>query len=140
MSFGAGLAPFSPGTAGAIIALPIAWALWHAGLSVIGCLIVVFLLFLLGVACCSKAEERLGQADHPNVVWDETVAMLFILCFLPPDWSRWLVALVAFRFFDILKPWPIRLADTWFRHGWAIMIDDVFAAVPALALALLWPW
>ena len=44
------------------------------------------------------------------------------------------VAFLLFRFFDILKPWPIRLADRRLKNGFGVMFDDLLAAGYALAL------
>jgi phosphatidylglycerophosphatase A len=44
-----------------------------------------------------------------------------------------LVGFVLFRFFDILKPWPIRVLDARVHGGLGIMADDVLAGLFALA-------
>jgi phosphatidylglycerophosphatase A len=64
-------------------------------------------------------------------VFDEVVAMLLVLCVTPrtPSWT--LVAFLAFRVFDVVKPWPIREADHRITGGLGIMLDDVLAAVYA---------
>jgi phosphatidylglycerophosphatase A len=56
---------------------------------------------------------------------------------LPWHWVWWLAAFVLFRFFDILKPWPIRPVERRFSGGFGVMIDDVLAGL--LALVVLWP-
>jgi phosphatidylglycerophosphatase A len=41
---------------------------------------------------------------------------------------------VLFRFFDIIKPWPIGWLDRKVDGGFGIMIDDVLAGVYALVV------
>jgi phosphatidylglycerophosphatase A len=47
---------------------------------------------------------------------------------------------VVFRFFDILKPWPIGFIDRKVGGGFGIMIDDIFAAIYAWAVLQLLAW
>ena len=101
---------------------------------VIAVTLVIFLV--VGCMACGKACRVLGEQDHGSIVWDETFGMLLVLLCVPfsPWW--WLTAFAAFRFFDIMKPWPIRLADVYTGGGIAVMLDDVLAAI--YAIAVLW--
>ena len=60
----------------------------------------------------------------------------------PPGWGWIVVGFVLFRFFDIVKPWPIGWLDRQVKGGMGIMVDDVVAGVYALLclqlLALFW--
>jgi phosphatidylglycerophosphatase A len=134
LSFGAGLSPWAPGTIGAMVAFPLATVLRLASPMIIAATLVVFLI--VGCMACGNACRVLGEQDHGSIVWDETFGMLLILLSVPfsPWW--WLSAFAAFRFFDILKPWPIRLADVYTGGGIAVMLDDVLAAI--FAIAALW--
>jgi phosphatidylglycerophosphatase A len=62
------------------------------------------------------------------MVWDETVAFLFVLFFTPMTAWWQAFAFVAFRVFDIAKPQPIRYYERVCKGGWGVMIDDIFAA------------
>ena len=48
-----------------------------------------------------------------------------------------LLAFVLFRFFDILKPWPINWVEKRYSGGFGVMMDDVIAGVIALAVVQL---
>ncbi len=76
--------------------------------------------------------------DHPGIVWDEIVGFAVTMLAAPAKWYWLLAGFLLFRFFDILKPWPIREADHRLHGGLGIMLDDViaglFAAVVLLAL------
>lgn len=91
------------------------------------------LTFVFGVWICGRTAEDIGVHDHGGIVWDEFVGLWLALLLVPPGWI-WLVAgFVLFRFFDILKPWPIAWCDRHVEGGMGIMIDDVLAGLMALA-------
>lgn len=131
LSFGAGLSPWAPGSVGALVAFPIFAVIVNLPLAVNALVIVA--LFVLGCVACSNAEQVLGKSDHGAIVWDETIGLLLVLLVAPASPWWWAASYVAFRFFDILKPWPIRLADVYAKGGVAVMADDVLAAVYAAA-------
>lgn len=130
--FGSGLSPKAPGTAGSLLALMAMPLL--ASLSG-----VVYLVFLTGVVgagiwICGRAADKLGVHDHPGIVWDEFAGLWLALLFCPPQWVWWLVGFALFRFFDIVKPWPIHQLDRRCPGGLGIMVDDLFAGVFAGAV------
>ncbi len=129
---GLGLAPKAPGTFGTLAALPLFYLLQNLALS--HYLLVVVVLFVLGIYLCDRTARDMGEHDHPAIVWDEVVGMLITMAALPAGWIWWVVAFVAFRLFDIVKPWPIRLLDKHVHGGFGIMIDDVLAGLFALAV------
>jgi phosphatidylglycerophosphatase A len=136
IGLGTGLAPRAPGTAGTLLAVPLAWTLmqlpepWHLALALAA--------VALGVPICAEGAGRLGKHDPGAVVWDEIAAFL-LLALVVPAGVLWLgVAFVLFRIFDIVKPWPIRDVDHRLRGGAGIMLDDLLAAgYAAVCLALL---
>jgi phosphatidylglycerophosphatase A len=81
--------------------------------------------------------RAIGDADYGGMVWDEVVAFLLVL-FFTPVYGYWQAfAFLLFRFFDIVKPPPIRYYERAFKGGFGVMIDDVMAALyTVLVLAL----
>lgn len=134
LGYGSGLAPKAPGTFGTLAALPLFWLLMQANASSVFLLTVTAAAFLLGVWACGVAGKNLGSADHGSIVWDEIAAMWLVLVFTPVNWLWWLAAFGLFRFFDILKPWPIRWFDARLKNGFGVMFDDLLAAVFAITL------
>lgn len=134
--FGSGLAPRAPGTFGSVAGLFVYLAI--AGLSLPAYLGVTALVVLVGIPICGRAADYLRTHDHPAIVWDEIAGILLTFIAVPLDW-RWLLAgFVLFRFFDILKPWPIRWLDRQVHGGLGIMLDDLLAGVfAALVLQVL---
>ena len=139
---GTGLSPKAPGTVGTLLGFPL-YAALEALLPLPGVLAALLAAFVIGAKLCDIAGKAVGEADHSGIVWDEIVAMALVLCFTPSGWGWWIAAFAAFRFFDILKPWPIRYFDRHWKNGLGVMVDDLLAAVYATALirlADLWPW
>ncbi len=125
--FGSGLSPFAPGTMGTLVAIPFIFALKSLGTP--GFWIVLLLLFLLGIWLCDQVSRKLGVHDHGGIVWDEMVGYWLSMAFVPLQWQWLLAAFLLFRFFDIVKPWPIRQLDQKVSGGFGIMIDDIVAAL-----------
>jgi phosphatidylglycerophosphatase A len=138
--FGTGLAPRAPGTAGTLAAVPLYLAL--GGLSLPLYLVACAALFAAGVWICGRAAADLGVHDHPGIVFDEMIGYLLTMTAAPSGVAWMVLGFVVFRFFDILKPWPIGALDRQVRGGFGIMLDDLVAAMMALAVlqagAALW--
>ncbi|AQA20070.1 phosphatidylglycerophosphatase A [Halioglobus japonicus] len=126
---GSGLAPKAPGTFGTIAAVPLFWLLSHLSLEMYTVALVV--AFVAGIWICDKASKELGVHDHPGIVWDEFVGYWLTMWALPADWVWMLAGFVAFRIFDIAKPWPIGWLDKRVDGGLGIMIDDIVAGLMA---------
>ncbi|HEU0198035.1 MAG TPA: phosphatidylglycerophosphatase A [Nevskiaceae bacterium] len=139
---GAGLAPWGPGTFGTIVGVIVWFILSWLPILYYG--IVVALLFVIGCWLCGRSAKLLGVHDHPGIVFDEVVGFLIggapLVTALGwrsgPLWAWLLAAFVLFRFFDILKPMPIRWFDRNVRGGFGIMLDDALAAIPVGILLL----
>lgn len=133
---GAGLLPKAPGTWGSLVTVLVFW--WWAPVDTLVLLGVAGVLFVAGIWICGESARRLGVHDHGGIVWDEIVGMLLTLAVAYPEPLWFAVAFVAFRVFDIWKPWPIRDLDHSLSGGLGIMLDDVCAAAyAALATFLL---
>ena len=131
--FGTGLAPKAPGTVGTLLGLPLFWAIVSLAPDRPNQIILLIAAFLFGIWACARAGRALGVPDHGGIVWDEIVAFALVLLFTPPAWAWVAIAFALFRLFDILKPWPIRLADTHLKNGFGVMFDDLLAALYAIA-------
>ena len=129
---GSGLAPKAPGTVGTLLGLPLFWLVSTAP-NLPNRIVLLIATFLLGVWACGRTGRALGVADHGGMVWDEIAAYALVLLFTPPGWLWVVVAFALFRLFDILKPWPIRIADARLKNGFGVMFDDLLAAGYAIA-------
>jgi len=132
LGFGSGLAPKMPGTMGTLIGVILFILLpvldWRIYLS------IVTLAFIVGVFLCDYTANALNVHDHPGIVWDEIVGYFITMFMVPKSWLWIVIGFVLFRIFDILKPWPISLADKKVHGGFGIMLDDIIAGVFALII------
>jgi len=124
---GSGLSPKAPGTAGTV-AIALLW--WLAAPLSLGVYLAILLLLVsVGVWTSAVTARDLGEPDHSGIVIDEWAGFWLAMLAIPAQWP-WLVAgFVVFRFFDIVKPWPIRWLDRHVHGGWGIMIDDLVAGL-----------
>ncbi|MDO5053953.1 phosphatidylglycerophosphatase A [Pasteurella oralis] len=137
VGFGSGLIRPAPGTWGSVVGLLLGWFLLQY-LNYSFFFILSVLCFWLGCYLCQKTADDMGVHDHGAIVWDEIVGIFFVLLAIPvlsPFWC--LVAFGLFRFFDILKPYPIRYFDHKLESGFGIMLDDVLAAIYAILVIFL---
>ncbi len=127
LGFGSGLMPKAPGTFGTLVAVPLYLAV--SGLTLETYLLITCALTFAGVYLCYYTSKALGVHDHSGIVIDEIAGYLITMIAVPFDW-KWIIAgFVLFRFFDILKPWPISWIDENVHGGLGIMLDDVLAGI-----------
>ena len=131
--FGVGLIPVAPGTFGTLLAFPLYWLI-RPEVGQMEYLLVVLVLFGLGIWACDVTGRAIGVADHGGMVWDEIVAFLLVLFFVPAALHWQAVAFLLFRLFDILKPPPIGYYDRIFKSGFGVMLDDLVAAFYTLVV------
>jgi phosphatidylglycerophosphatase A len=122
--------PVAPGTVGSFVGgLPLAWFL-----SLFPLVVSVPLLLLLtcwAVRASGSAEKALGREDPGSVIIDEVVGMGVTLIGISFTPASAFLGFAAFRFFDILKPRPIRDVERRTRGGLGVVLDDVAAGVAA---------
>ncbi len=144
--FGVGRIPVAPGTFGSVVGVG-----WFALLLLTGSFWLVVAGTVAGIALsvwlCGVGEQVLGEKDPQSVVLDEITAIP--ACFLgwlamlagkagvlpSPEvffsgrgWLQVLGVFALFRFFDVLKPWPVRQSQS-LPGGWGVTVDDVLAAM-----------
>ena len=123
--FFSGYSPFAPGTVGSAAAL-VLYAIPGFEHPFVLCTIIILTL-ILGVFASDPMEKKYGH-DPSVVTIDEVAGMWVSLVFLPKSMIVALTAFLAFRIFDIIKPYPARLFDEM-HGGIGIMMDDVVAGV-----------
>lgn len=140
LGFGAGLAPRAPGTFGTLVPVPFVALVLLAvprDLMAFTALVIAFMAipaFFLGAWACTITGRDLGVEDHGAMVIDEVVAFIPLCALTMPGAIAsanpllLVVAFALFRFFDIVKPPPIRTLERNVRGGLGVMLDDVVAA------------
>lgn len=126
---GVGYVPLAPGTAASAISVllyklclhKLSWPLY---------LLIVFVLFLLGTFASANYSSELNDKDPKKITIDEAVGQLLVLFRMGEAWLLLLASFLLFRFFDIIKIYPMKKVED-LPKGWGIMLDDVVAAVYA---------
>ncbi|MQX37553.1 phosphatidylglycerophosphatase A family protein [Roseospira navarrensis] len=133
--FGSGLSPWAPGTAGSLAALPFAWGFAWAG-GPWGLLAAALVVFAVGLWASTVYARSVGRDDPGEVVIDEVAGQWLALVPAGLDPVLFGVGFVAFRVFDIAKPWPVGWLDRMVPGGLGIMADDMAAGVYAAVVVL----
>ena len=136
---GIGLIRFAPGTFGSIFS----WFLFIYLSHYLNMIVLTSLMFFLGIWVCENISKDLEEKDDKSIVVDELIGMWIALMptiyFADSQAERTtiaILALVLFRFFDIVKPYPINLLDQKFKNGFGIVIDDVAAGIITLVILI----
>jgi len=130
-----GYLPFAPGTFGTLAAFVFMAVLKP---SVYLHIALTLLVVITGLVSSGKAEELFGQKDSQHIVIDEFAGYLVSVLFIPLEWKYLIGGFIMFRFFDIIKPPPVKKAETAFKDGFGVMADDIMAGVYANLALQLW--
>ena len=120
-----GYCPFAPGTVASVFAMAILWIFAPSEAAILSMLISSL---ILGTISSGKVATESKCEDPSYVVIDEFAGYLTSVAFLPLNWQVLVAGFVLFRFFDILKPPPIRQAEK-IGSGLGIMLDDFLAGI-----------
>jgi phosphatidylglycerophosphatase A len=138
--FGCGMSPKAPGTVASIGAMPLG-GLLHWGFGTDTLVFCAFILFFIGWAVAATHFRNVRDIKDPQwVVVDEVVGQWLALSVVPFSFSGFALAFVLFRFFDILKPWPVSWADRHVPGALGIMLDDLLAGLYAAVVGSLIFW
>ncbi|MGF1760399.1 phosphatidylglycerophosphatase A [Photobacterium sagamiensis] len=133
--FGSGLSPIVPGTMGTLASIP--FYLLMVQLPFAAYLLITIIAAIIGITICQKTSDDMGVHDHGSIVWDEFVGFWITMAIAPVlSWQWVLTGFILFRFFDMVKPWPISWLDKHVHGGFGIMIDDILAGF--MAMITLW--
>lgn len=126
--FGIGLVPVASGTFGTLAALPVVLLLnylgeWYGAFALV-------VVTVAAIWASDRTQELLGRTDPSEVVIDEVSGFLVTMLLLPTSWVNVGLGFILFRFFDIVKPWPVRQAER-LKGGFGIVVDDLLAGVYA---------
>lgn len=128
--FYVGKSPKAPGTVGTLATVPL-WMILSYNFHAIWYMVIVFILLIAGIFICQAYENQKQSHDSKEIVFDEMVGFLITMTWLPFTWQSAVLGFLLFRFFDILKPPPIKQLDQKIKGGVGVMIDDVAAGIAA---------
>ena len=128
---GVGFLPKAPGTWASAAAVIVAIGLDQAG-GWIAIAIAAAAATALGLIAVHVYLRQSALADPPEIVIDELAGQWLTLAFLPFGVVGCVLGFLAFRIFDIVKPWPIPWVEQ--RSGaWGVVLDDLMAGLYAAA-------
>jgi phosphatidylglycerophosphatase A len=132
--FYVGYLPAAPGTWASLVTTLLVYFIqpyWQAPVYIQ--LVIIFAVFLLGIPAASHAEKHFEKEDPRYCVIDEVAGQMISLLLIPHSIGLYAAGFFIFRFFDIIKPFPIKHLEKAPR-GFGIMIDDVGAGLYSLGL------
>ena len=127
--FYSGKIKYMPGTFGTLVGVLIFQIIsLNSFINNIFLLLILFFLSLLLLNYSYKKLIFLNK-DDKSIVIDEIFGYLIFMIFFENNTTNLLVGFILFRFFDILKPFPISLIDKNIKNSFGVMFDDVIAAL-----------
>jgi phosphatidylglycerophosphatase A len=121
---GTGYFPVAPATAASAIVCFVIWFFFKHPLTYV---VSILVIFTIGIGVSSKLEHFWGKDDR-RIVIDEVAGVIIALFLVPQKMIFFALGFLLFRFFDILKPYPINVAQN-LPKGWGVVIDDVIAGI-----------
>lgn len=129
-----GFFPIAPGTVGTAVAvvfyLLLGWAFGSAN-ALIFTLVTLLVAIGLGIWSAGVVETVERKKDPGKINIDEFAGYFISVILLPHNRIWAIIAFFLFRFFDIVKPWPVRRAEK-IHGGFGIMLDDLIAGIYSL--------
>ena len=131
--FGIGYSPIFPGTIGSIFSIVFFYFLIK--FVSYSFLVIIFLIILFAsLKLIENYSNLLKSHDSSTIVIDEFLGIFLIILFydylkFTNDFIMFLLILILFRFFDILKIFPINWVDKNIKNSFGVVLDDLLAGV-----------
>jgi len=130
-----GYIPFAPGTFGSLLGL-ILFIIFKP--SITAHILIIIFGTIIGIYASTTAEKIFNEKDSGRIVIDELIGFFVSVFYLPHTPGFIFAAFFLFRFFDILKPFPIANLERGLDKGTGIMADDLLAGVYANIILQIW--
>ena len=133
--FGIGHIKYAPGTVASFVTCLIYYPLILIKINFIYLLIIFLILLIYSIIIIDKLSHHFKEKDPKEIVIDEFIGQSIPLIFM----SEYIIssknplpiflAFFLFRFFDILKPFPINIIDKKMKNGLGVVLDDIIAGI-----------
>lgn len=130
-----GYIPVAPGTFGSLVAMLF---YYFFNPSVSAQIILIIVISIVGAVASHRAEKMLNEKDSSHIVIDEFAGYGLSVFMLPGTFQFLLAAFLLFRFFDILKPPPVRMIERTLPGGIGIVADDLMAGIYTNLVLRIW--
>ena len=130
VGFGSGLINIAPGTWGSIVTLILFTIAETFINNLLSLLVIVFFFLIVFLMSCLVASNDADIKDDSRIVSDEMGGMLltlYLISLISDEIFGYLIGFALFRFFDIVKPWPISYVDQNLKNGFGVFLDDLIA-------------
>ncbi len=125
--FGLGLLPYSPGTFGTLLGIPIFYFLEPKG--PFAYMLITITVTVVGCIVAEIANHLFKEVDCQKIVIDEVAGYMVTMVWLPRTWQAIAAGFILFRIFDITKPGPIRYLERKIKGGIGVVADDILAGI-----------
>ena len=127
--FYSGKIKFMPGTFGTLLAVPIFIYLFNNTLLINILILLILFLSSLLLLNYSYKNNLFDNIDDKSIVIDEIIGYLSFMIFFDTNVTNIIIGFLLFRFFDILKPFPISYVDKKIKNGFGVIFDDLLAGL-----------
>ena len=146
--FGIGKIKKIPGTFASLATILLLFFLFHIlNVSPNIILFAVIIIFLISLYAVNIFIKNLSNKDPKEVVIDEVIGQSIPIYLyevshnIPKDFNDslkfYLIIFILFRFFDIVKPFPVNYFDKNFKNSFGVIMDDVIAALYVVVILIL---
>ena len=135
---GLGNSKYAPGTVASFATCSIYIFFYNFQINIFFLIFGVFFIFIYSVYSLDRFKKSFDEIDSKEIVIDEfigqSIPVMTIYFFLQKnDFENFILytlfSFILFRFFDIIKPYPINLIDRNMKNGFGVMFDDVVAGL-----------
>ena len=157
--FGIGYFKYAPGTAASFVTCIIFYLLYASsfylgqGKIYIVCILLIILIY--SIIIIDKLSYIFKKKDPEEIVIDEFIGQSIPLTpyffhrffsieevyfFFGWPFLGWIIiSFILFRFFDIVKPFPINIVDKKMKNGLGVMLDDIIAGIySTITIYIIW--
>jgi phosphatidylglycerophosphatase A len=126
-----GYFPWASGTLGSAVTVGALWWFFcrtNAPVPASDWWVLSLVVTAFSIIVSSRPREVFGSDDPKEVVIDECAGMVISFLFIPLSVKTLVLGFCLFRFFDIVKPFPVYKMET-LEGGLGITMDDVMAGI-----------
>tara|TARA_B110000971_G_scaffold152330_1_gene155551 strand:- start:337 stop:831 length:495 start_codon:yes stop_codon:yes gene_type:complete len=144
--FAIGNSKYAPGTVASFITSLIFIFFYFIQVNILFLILGVSTVFIFSVYSIDRFKNSFSEVDAKEIVIDEfvgqSIPILSIYSFiLKNDVGSFIffvcISFILFRFFDIIKPYPINKIDKNIKNGFGVMLDDVIAGIYSSVILLI---
>ena len=124
-----GRVKFIPGTLGTILSVIIYVYILNYSLYINILILLIFFIISFFLLEYSNKKLIFKDIDDKSIVIDEIIGYLSFMIFFEPTVNNIILGFILFRFFDIVKPYPILIVDSSMKNSFGVLFDDILAAL-----------